>query len=118
MPNTRVAQIGQIAINQPIYEVLNKGKKYAFMVNKMGKLEMVTPTFLKQIGLYSVVADQFQAVADLDIKAALNLNSFNVSGFEVTRFPYTQLGSGLAFVSQFKLHSGWANFNPTNTLTI
>lgn len=111
--NVRVAQIGQLGINRPIWEVVGKdGKRYAFSCDKTGRVVFRNPAYLKAIGVYAVVADNFERQPTSDIKAFLNLDSNN-SCTRDDKFSAIQLGTGFAFVNAWNITVGWITGFPT-----
>ncbi|ADB36751.1 hypothetical protein [Spirosoma linguale] len=114
MPNARIAQIGQVAVNQPMYEVVAEGKRYALLVNPNGRAVMITPRTLLDLGVNSLVANRFESAPDYDIIKAISLDANRSTAFD-SRFPYVQLGTGYAFVSDYSPISGWKAIAPANS---
>ncbi|QHV97563.1 hypothetical protein [Spirosoma endbachense] len=110
MASVRIAQIGQTAVNQPFFEVVVNGKKYAFGVNQVGRVVFRSPAYLKQLGIYSAVAMGFEASPE-NVKIPLRLAS-DYSTIRDHRFPAFALGSGLAFVDAWSNSVGWKAIYP------
>ncbi|MVM34867.1 hypothetical protein GO755_32865 [Spirosoma sp. HMF4905] len=116
MQNVRIAQIGQVAVNRPFYEVFINGKRFAAVVNKSGKVEFVPPRFLKEIGIGSVYADTFRDSLDSEVITAMNISG--TTTVLDSRFAVVNYGTGLAFVADFLPYKGWSGLNPTASITI
>lgn len=118
MANVRIAQIGQVCVNQPFYEVFANGKRYVFAVNEKAQVELKTPRFLKDLGVFSSVANQFQQRPLPDVVNWLQLDSAYSTVFDQKKFPYKSSGTGFAFVSDWKIDIGWKDFGPASSLSL
>lgn len=116
MQNVRIAQIGQVAVNRPFYEVLINGKRFAAIVNKLNKVEFVLPRVLKELGVSSVYTDTLRDSLDSEVISAMVISG-TTTVFD-DRFPVVNYGTGLAFVADFLPYKGWSALNPTAYKTI
>ena len=110
MANVRIAQFGQTAVNRPLWEVFADGKRYAFGIDATGRVGFRSPAFLKSIGVYSSVANQYED-SPVGVRAVLNLdNAFTT--IRDNRFAALSLGSGLAVVDDWSNNVGWKSYFP------
>ena len=114
--NVRIAQIGQVAVNRPFYEVRMNGRKYAAFVNRANRVEFVRPKTLCEVGITSEYADTFEETLNAEIVQALNITG-STTDFN-RRFPRVTLGTGLAFVDDFLPYKGWAALVPDAFLNL
>lgn len=113
MPNVRVTQIGQVAVNKPFFEVLVNDRRYVATVNTDNRIEFVSSAFLKSLGVNSLVYQQFYQ-PDSSMLRMFNAQG-NVTNLD-QRFPYQNLGSGLAFIAAYSPIKGFSSIAPSNSL--
>jgi len=111
--NVRVTQIGQTAVNKPFFEVLYNGRRYVARTNDDGKIEFVSPVFLKSLGVNSLVHQQFYQ-PDSDVLKLFKTSS-GITELD-TRFAYVTLGSGLGFITEFSPLKGFSSLAISNAL--
>ncbi|MBN8823887.1 MULTISPECIES: hypothetical protein [unclassified Spirosoma] len=112
MANVRIAQIGQVRANRPIYEIALNGRKFAAIVNYANQVEFAGPAVIRSLGISSIYADTLERSLNAEIVSALGFTGSQT--FYDSRFPYQQIGTGLAYVTDFLPYLGWKSLNPVN----
>lgn len=115
MANVRIAQIGQVRANRPIYEIALNGRKYAAIVNYANQVEFAGPAVIRSLGISSVYADTLERSLTTEVVSALGFSGSQT--YYDGRFPYVSLGTGLAFVTDFLPYLGWKSLNPITSVT-
>ncbi|SFD67450.1 hypothetical protein [Spirosoma endophyticum] len=113
--NVKVAQIGQTAVNRPIYEVQTPFAKSVFATNADGRYVFKNRAWLQSIGVNSMVVTDYVDTPSDDLSRMLSLDSQGMMP-KGRAFPGVVLGSGLAFIADFKPYAGWKLLGPTNYL--
>ena len=117
MENVRVSQIGQVAVNRPLFEFRIGPKAYILGLDADNRLRFRNRKFLQAIGLFSCVACTFQDGPDADFTKLFAVATDGSIAYQ-QRFSYARLGSSLAFVDDFRPESGWASATPSNRVII
>ena len=113
--NVKVAQIGQTAVNRPFYEVQTPFAKSVFAMNADGRYVFKNRAWLRSMGFNSIVCTDYADTPTDDMRTLLKLDANGVMPYG-RAFPGINLGSGLAFVSDFTQYAGWKLLGPTNYL--
>ena len=111
MANIRIAQIGQTAVNRPFFEVMVNGKKYVFATNENGTVSFRNRAWLRSLGVYSTVCDNYANDVNGEVRAALGLASDNSCTVDV-RFTAITTPASFQYVLAWNPFVGWTNLIP------
>jgi hypothetical protein len=112
MASVRIAQIGQISVNRPVFEVMVDSNRYAMAADGNGRVGFINRKSLRNFGLYSSLANMFKDAPEYDFQRALQLTSSENDCILDGRFVVRGLSSGPSLVADYSYANGWQNAAP------